>query len=73
MRGLPHVAQKNASSHNTGDTLMPHPNLDQILRVVWTFENGRIGAGRHLSADQDQLDAFFNSAATAPAASSTWI
>jgi ketosteroid isomerase-like protein len=35
------------------------PNLDQQLCVLWSFENGKIVSGRHLTADQDALDAFF--------------
>jgi len=29
------------------------------LCVLWSFENGKIVAGRHLAADQDAIDAFF--------------
>jgi ketosteroid isomerase-like protein len=35
------------------------PNLDQQLCVVWGFDDGKIASGRHLTADQDALDAFF--------------
>jgi len=35
------------------------PNLDQQLCVLWSFENGKIVAGRHLAADQDAIDTFF--------------
>jgi len=35
------------------------PNIDQQLCVLWGFEEGKIASGRHLTADQDALDAFF--------------
>jgi uncharacterized protein len=35
------------------------PNLDQQLCVLWSFADGKITSGRHLAADQDELDAFY--------------
>jgi ketosteroid isomerase-like protein len=35
------------------------PNLDQHLCRLWRFANGKIASGRHLTADQDALDAFY--------------
>jgi uncharacterized protein len=35
------------------------PNIDQQLCVLWGFEQGQIVSGRHLTAEQDALDAFF--------------
>jgi uncharacterized protein len=35
------------------------PNLDQQMCVLWSFENGKIAAGKHMTADQDAFDAFF--------------
>ena len=35
------------------------PNIDQQLCVLWSFAAGKIVSGRHLTADQDALDAFF--------------
>ena len=35
------------------------PNIDQQLCVLWGFEQGKIVSGRHLTAEQDSLDAFF--------------
>jgi ketosteroid isomerase-like protein len=38
------------------------PNLDLQMCVLWSFEHGKIAAGRHLIADQDALDAFYTAA-----------
>jgi len=34
-------------------------NLDHYWCVLWRFENGKITEGRHLAADQYEVDKFF--------------
>ncbi len=38
-------------------------NLDQYWSVLWSFENGKITAGRHLASDQEAVDRFFSNTA----------
>jgi hypothetical protein len=35
------------------------PNLDVHWCVLWTFADGQIKEGRHLSSDQESVDEFF--------------
>jgi hypothetical protein len=39
-------------------------NLDHLVCVLWTFENGKIVAGTHLFADLQAADNFYNYVAT---------